>query len=184
MSAEDQARILNAGYLEYIRLGATHMLTGYDHLLFLFGVMFFLTRFSEIIKFITAFTIGYGDVLPYTVFGRLAMCVVIIVAFVVLPPQLSELIEVANALRAPRRRKYRRRRATVAPAAAAPPRDRLGVAIDHRAAVDHRRGDHAFEGAAPGDEHGGGEGESAHVVESRSRSERHSGRRHSRAETL
>lgn len=41
MSAEDQARILNAGYLEYIRLGATHMLSGYDHLLFLFGVMFF-----------------------------------------------------------------------------------------------------------------------------------------------
>jgi len=70
MSAEDQARILNAGYLEYIRLGATHMLTGYDHLLFLFGVMFFLTRFSEIIKFITAFTIGHSITLVFaTLFG-------------------------------------------------------------------------------------------------------------------
>ena len=65
MSAEDQARILNAGYLEYIRLGATHMLSGYDHLLFLFGVMFFLTRFSEIIKFITAFTVGHSITLVF-----------------------------------------------------------------------------------------------------------------------
>lgn len=60
MSAEDQARILNAGYVEYMHLGATHMLTGYDHLLFLFGVMFFLTRFQDILKFITAFTIGHS----------------------------------------------------------------------------------------------------------------------------
>ena len=60
MSAEDQARILNAGYLEYMRLGATHMLTGYDHLLFLFGVMFFLTRFKDILLLITAFTLGHS----------------------------------------------------------------------------------------------------------------------------
>ena len=48
MSAEDQSKILNAGYFEYIELGATHMLTGYDHSLFLFGVVFFLTRFNGI----------------------------------------------------------------------------------------------------------------------------------------
>jgi len=59
MSAEDQARMLNAGYLEYLRLGASHMLSGYDHLLFLFGVVFFLTRFFDILKFITAFTVGH-----------------------------------------------------------------------------------------------------------------------------
>ncbi|PCK09296.1 MAG: hypothetical protein COA42_04635 [Alteromonadaceae bacterium] len=60
MSAEDQARILNAGLLEYMQLGATHMLSGYDHLLFLFGVVFFLTRFKDILKFITAFTVGHS----------------------------------------------------------------------------------------------------------------------------
>ncbi len=60
MSAEDQARILNAGYFEYMHLGASHMLSGYDHLLFLFGVMFFLSRFKDILKFITAFTIGHS----------------------------------------------------------------------------------------------------------------------------
>ena len=65
MSAEDQARILNAGYLEYMQLGATHMLSGYDHLLFLFGVIFFLTRFNDILKFITAFTIGHSITLVF-----------------------------------------------------------------------------------------------------------------------
>ena len=70
MSADDQARILNAGYLEYMRLGATHMLSGYDHLLFLFGVVFFLTRFTEILKFITAFTIGHSITLVFaTLYG-------------------------------------------------------------------------------------------------------------------
>jgi len=36
------------------------MLTGYDHLLFLFGVMFFLTTFRDIVRFITAFTLGHS----------------------------------------------------------------------------------------------------------------------------
>jgi hypothetical protein len=59
MSEADQAAALAAGPLEYIKLGASHMLTGYDHLLFLFGVMFFLTNFKDIVKFITAFTLGH-----------------------------------------------------------------------------------------------------------------------------
>ena len=37
--------------IPYIYLGAKHMVTGYDHLLFLFGVVFFLTRFNDIVKF-------------------------------------------------------------------------------------------------------------------------------------
>ena len=59
ISDADKQGILEGGNLEYIKLGATHMLTGYDHLLFLFGVMFFLTRFGDIVKFITAFTLGH-----------------------------------------------------------------------------------------------------------------------------
>ena len=50
ISAADRAAMLNGGYARYIGLGATHMLTGYDHLLFLFGVMFFLTKFKDIAK--------------------------------------------------------------------------------------------------------------------------------------
>lgn len=59
ISDADKQGILEGGNLEYIKLGATHMLTGYDHLLFLFGVIFFLTKFSDIVKFITAFTLGH-----------------------------------------------------------------------------------------------------------------------------
>jgi len=59
MSEADQLTALAGGNFEYIKLGAMHMLTGYDHLLFLFGVMFFLTNFKDIVKFITAFTIGH-----------------------------------------------------------------------------------------------------------------------------
>jgi hydrogenase/urease accessory protein HupE len=53
-------RLATGGPLEYLMSGAVHMLTGYDHLLFLFGVMFFLTRFGDIVKFITAFTLGHS----------------------------------------------------------------------------------------------------------------------------
>ncbi|MFT5170943.1 MAG: hypothetical protein ACI9BD_000715, partial [Candidatus Marinamargulisbacteria bacterium] len=60
ISAADKASMLSGGYLEYIRLGAVHMVTGYDHLLFLLGVIFFLTKFKDILKFITAFTIGHS----------------------------------------------------------------------------------------------------------------------------
>jgi hypothetical protein len=65
MSAEDQLRILNAGPLEYLELGARHMVTGYDHLLFIFAVIFFLSRFIDIVKFITAFTVGHSITLLF-----------------------------------------------------------------------------------------------------------------------
>ena len=43
-------RILEGGnFFDYIWVGAKHMLTGYDHLLFLLGVVFFLTSFKDIL---------------------------------------------------------------------------------------------------------------------------------------
>jgi len=59
ISEADRQRMLDGGYLQYIWLGATQMLTGYDHLLFLFGVVFFLTTFKDIAKFVTAFAVGH-----------------------------------------------------------------------------------------------------------------------------
>lgn len=59
ISDADKQRMLDGGYLQYIGLGATHMLSGYDHLLFLFGVVFFLTTLKDIAKFVTAFTLGH-----------------------------------------------------------------------------------------------------------------------------
>ena len=49
----------------FLYIGAKHMITGYDHLLFIFGVIFFLTKFTEVVKFITAFTIGHSITLIF-----------------------------------------------------------------------------------------------------------------------
>lgn len=70
ISEADKQAMLAGGYLRYVWLGATHMLTGYDHLLFIFGVIFFLTGFRDIVKYITVFTLGHSITLIFaTVFG-------------------------------------------------------------------------------------------------------------------
>jgi len=70
ISEADRQAMLAGGNLRYVWLGATHMLTGYDHLLFIFGVIFFLTGFRDIIKYITIFTLGHSITLIFaTVFG-------------------------------------------------------------------------------------------------------------------
>lgn len=71
ISEEQKARMLSGGYLQYIVLGAEHMLTGYDHLLFLFGVVFFLTTFRDVAKFVTAFTLGHCITLIFATFYRI-----------------------------------------------------------------------------------------------------------------
>lgn len=68
ISASDMQAMIEGGNLRYIWLGATHMLTGYDHLLFLFGVIFFLTSIRDIIKFVTIFTIGHSITLIFATF--------------------------------------------------------------------------------------------------------------------
>ena len=60
ISDSDKIQISQGSLLDYLYLGAKHMITGYDHILFLIGVIFFLTRFSDIVKFVTAFTIGHS----------------------------------------------------------------------------------------------------------------------------
>lgn len=46
--------------MPFIYLGAKHMVTGYDHLLFLFGVIFFLYRMREVGIYVTLFAIGHS----------------------------------------------------------------------------------------------------------------------------
>lgn len=60
VSAGDQEILNNGGLLSYIYVGAKHMVTGYDHLLFLAGVIFYLQGFKDIVRFITVFTIGHS----------------------------------------------------------------------------------------------------------------------------
>lgn len=59
MDEETQQAMLNASWWDFAVLGAEHMLTGYDHLLFLFGVLFFLSKAKDVLTFITAFTLGH-----------------------------------------------------------------------------------------------------------------------------
>ena len=51
----------------FIYLGAKHMVTGYDHLLFLFGVIFFLYRLKEVALYVTLFAAGHSVTLLYAV---------------------------------------------------------------------------------------------------------------------
>jgi len=53
-------KLVQGSALDFIPVGAIHMLTGYDHILFLIGVIFFLTSVKDILKFITAFTLGHS----------------------------------------------------------------------------------------------------------------------------
>jgi hypothetical protein len=45
--------------IPFIYLGAKHMMTGYDHLLFLLGVIFYLYRREDVAKYVTLFAIGH-----------------------------------------------------------------------------------------------------------------------------
>ena len=46
--------------LPFIYMGAKHMMTGYDHLLFLFGVIFFLYRLKDVGLYATLFAAGHS----------------------------------------------------------------------------------------------------------------------------
>ena len=46
--------------LPFLYLGAKHMVTGYDHILFLFGVIFFLFRLKDIGLYVSLFAIGHS----------------------------------------------------------------------------------------------------------------------------
>jgi len=59
----------DAGYIQeiwgvhiipFIYLGAKHMVTGYDHILFLLGVIFFLYRFRDVAIYVSLFAVGHS----------------------------------------------------------------------------------------------------------------------------
>ena len=62
VAAADRAFLQAGGFhpAAYAYLGAKHMLTGYDHLLFLFGVVFFLQRLRDVAVYVTLFAAGHS----------------------------------------------------------------------------------------------------------------------------
>ena len=53
----------------FMYLGAKHMVTGYDHLLFLVGVIFFLYRLKDVVLYVSLFTLGHSITLLAGVLG-------------------------------------------------------------------------------------------------------------------
>ena len=61
--------IQGAAIAPFVYLGAKHMVTGYDHLAFLVGVIFFLYRMKDIVLYVSLFTLGHSITLLAGVLG-------------------------------------------------------------------------------------------------------------------
>ena len=66
----------------FIYLGAKHMITGYDHLLFLIGVIFFLYRPTHVVQYVTLFAVGHSTTLLVGVLGDITVNAYIIDAII------------------------------------------------------------------------------------------------------
>jgi hypothetical protein len=72
VAADDAAfvqTIDSAAVGPFMYLGAKHMVTGYDHLLFLVGVIFFLYRLKDVLLYVSLFTLGHSLTLLAGVLG-------------------------------------------------------------------------------------------------------------------
>jgi hypothetical protein len=58
-----------AAIAPFLYLGAKHMVTGYDHLAFLVGVVFFLYRLKDVVLYVSLFTLGHSVTLLAGVLG-------------------------------------------------------------------------------------------------------------------
>jgi hypothetical protein len=66
VSGADQSFLMGSRGMHlgmYLYLGAKHMVTGYDHLLFLVGVIFFLYRMKDVGIYVTLFAAGHSTTL-------------------------------------------------------------------------------------------------------------------------
>ncbi|WP_133405900.1 HupE/UreJ family protein [Parashewanella tropica] len=75
---DDSTRIFlenNTGvqFIPFMYIGAKHMVTGYDHLLFLVGVLFFLYRGKDVLLYVSMFTIGHSLTLMTGVLANIQM---------------------------------------------------------------------------------------------------------------
>ena len=71
---DDKTRLFleqNVGvqFIPFMYIGAKHMFTGYDHILFLVGVIFFLYRSRDVLIYVSMFTIGHSVTLLWGVIG-------------------------------------------------------------------------------------------------------------------
>lgn len=60
-----------AQFIPFMYIGAKHMITGYDHLLFLIGVIFFLYRPKDVLLYVSLFTLGHSLTLLFGVLNNI-----------------------------------------------------------------------------------------------------------------
>jgi hypothetical protein len=70
-SSTKQFLLTNDGValIPFIYIGAKHMITGYDHLLFLVGVLFLLYRSKDVFIYVSLFTLGHSVTLVFGAFN-------------------------------------------------------------------------------------------------------------------
>ena len=68
--------------IPFIYLGAKHMVTGYDHLLFLVAIIFFLYRLKDIGLYVSLFAIGHSITMLVGVYYQISMNAYIIDAII------------------------------------------------------------------------------------------------------
>lgn len=71
-------------FIPFLYIGAKHMITGYDHLLFLVGVIFFLYRPKEVLIYVSFFTIGHSTTLLLGVWWNMGLNAYLIDAIIAL----------------------------------------------------------------------------------------------------
>jgi hypothetical protein len=64
--------------IPFMYMGAKHMMTGYDHLLFLFGVIFFLYRLKDVGIYVTLFAVGHSVTLLLGVLTNISISAYVI----------------------------------------------------------------------------------------------------------
>ena len=74
--------INGVNFVPFMYLGAKHMVTGYDHLLFLVGVIFFLYRLNDIVIYVSLFAVGHSSTLLLGVFADIHINAFIIDAII------------------------------------------------------------------------------------------------------
>ena len=68
--------------MPFVYMGAKHMITGYDHLLFLFGVIFFLYRLKDVGLYVTLFAVGHSVTLLLGVLADISISSYVIDAII------------------------------------------------------------------------------------------------------
>jgi hypothetical protein len=63
------SRLRNAGFLEFVRMGALHIFTGIDHMSFLLGLVLISRRLRDLVFVVTGFTLGHSLTLALAVTG-------------------------------------------------------------------------------------------------------------------